>query len=109
MARTDTGRNLATFERDVLLVTGRAVRIRPARRSDADGLGAFYEQLSATSTRNRFFAMRRFIPAEELAAATVQDVLKHVTLVAEAGDDLIAVGEYHTPFRVVRRPRFRSQ
>ena len=95
MARTDTGQRLATFERDVLLVTGRAVRIRPARRSDTAGLGAFYKHLSVTSTRNRFFAMRRFIPAEELAAATVQDVLKHVTLVAEAGDDLIAVGEYH--------------
>ena len=70
IARTDTGQDLATFERDVLLVTGRAVRIRPARRSDTVGLGAFYEHLSVTSTRNRFFAMRRFIPAEELAAAT---------------------------------------
>ena len=56
MARTDTGRNLATFERDVLLVTGRAVRIRPAgagRRRPV--CGAFYDELSDTSTHYRFF------------------------------------------------------
>ena len=75
--------------------TGRAVRIRPARPSDISALRDFYDELSDTSTYYRFFGLRRFIPAEELAAATVQAVRAHVTLVAEAGDHLIGLGEYH--------------
>ena len=93
--RTENDQALGTFERDVLLVTGRAVRIRPARPSDISALRDFYDELSDTSTYYRFFGLRRFIPAEELAAATVQAVRAHVTLVAEAGDHLLGIGEYH--------------
>ncbi len=86
---------LATFERDVLLATGRAVRIRPARPADVGALGDFYAELSDTSNYYRFFGLRRFIPADELAVATVQAVRAHVTLVAEAGNHLLGIGEYH--------------
>ena len=97
--RTEHDQELATFERDVLLVTGRAVRIRPARPSDIGALGDFYDELSDTSNYYRFFGLRRFIPADELAVATVQAVRAHVTLVAEAGDHLIGIGEYHASAR----------
>ena len=86
---------LARFERDVLLATGRAVRIRPAWPSDVSRLRGFYEHLSDASNYRRFFGIRRFVPDQELDSATVQAVRAHVTLVAQVGDDLIGVGEYH--------------
>ena len=93
--RTEHDQELATFERDVLLITGRAVRIRPARPADVDALGDFYAELSDRSNYYRFFGLRRFIPADELAVATVQAVRAHVTLVAEAGNHILGIGEYH--------------
>ncbi|HEX6657490.1 MAG TPA: GNAT family N-acetyltransferase, partial [Ilumatobacter sp.] len=88
-------RALSSFERDVLLTTGRAVRVRPAGSSDVGRLRDFYGQLSDASNYSRFFGIRRFIPEQELHRATVQNVRAHVTLIAQAGDDLIGVGEYH--------------
>ena len=86
---------LAPFERDVLLSSGRPVRIRPAAPADVDSLRSFYGQLDDRSTYLRFFTLRRFIPDDELERATVQDVHLQVTLVAEAANVVVGVGEYH--------------
>ena len=40
--RAESDQDLATFERDVLLSTGRAVRVRPARHLTSARLGDFY-------------------------------------------------------------------
>jgi acyl-CoA synthetase (NDP forming)/GNAT superfamily N-acetyltransferase len=90
-----TTRLLAPFTRDVLLATGRAVRIRPARIDDVESLRRFYDELSETSSYYRFFGARRFVPVDELRAAAEQDVGDRVTLLVETHGELIAVGEYH--------------
>jgi len=86
---------LAPFDRDVLLVTGRVVQVRPADASDVDRLRSFYRQLGDTSTYFRFFGIRRFIPDAELERATIQDVHRQVTLLTESDGVIIGVGEYH--------------
>jgi acetate---CoA ligase (ADP-forming) len=85
---------LAPFARDVLIGSGRPVRVRPAGADDLDGLARFYRQLSDTSSYFRFFGVRAAIPEAELHRATQQDVSDHVTLVVDANGELIAVGEY---------------
>jgi acetate---CoA ligase (ADP-forming) len=90
-----TERLLAPFARDVLLATGRAVRVRPARPDDVAALGSFYADLSGSSSYFRFFGARSEVPDAELRRATVQDVSDHVTLVVDANGELIAVAEYY--------------
>ncbi len=90
-----TTRLLAPFARDVLLATGRPVRVRPARADDYGALERFYRQLSDASSYFRFFGARPFIPEAELRRATEQDASDHVTLVVDANGELIAVGEYY--------------
>jgi acyl-CoA synthetase (NDP forming)/RimJ/RimL family protein N-acetyltransferase len=90
-----TERLLAPFARDVLLATGRAVRVRPAHPDDVAALGRFYAELSKASSYFRFFGARSAVPDAELQRATVQDVDDHVTLVVDVKGELIAVGEYY--------------
>ena len=85
---------LAPFERDVLLSTGRAMRIRPTRPADLERLRSFYERLDPASRYLRFFGQRSSIPDDELRRSTINDVGLHVALVAESGDALVGVGEY---------------
>jgi acyl-CoA synthetase (NDP forming)/GNAT superfamily N-acetyltransferase len=86
---------LARFARDVVLLTGRVVQIRPAEPADLEGLRAFYSSLSHTSNYYRFFGARLWIPDDELRRATVHDVHRAVTLLAKSRGDIIGVGEYH--------------
>ena len=90
-----TTRLLAPFARDVLLATGRPVRVRPARADDFAALERFYRELSETSSYFRFFGVRSVIPEAELRRATEQDASDHVTLVVDANGELIAIGEYY--------------
>ncbi len=85
---------LARFGRDVLLANGRTVRVRPSTADDVAAIRAFYEALSDTSSYFRFFHVRRTMSATELEQATHQDLHLQVTLVAEAADGIIGVGEY---------------
>ncbi len=85
---------LAPFERDVLLSTGRAMRIRPTRPADLERLRSFYERLDPASRYLRFFGQRSSMPDDELRRSTINDVGLHVALVAESGDALVGVGEY---------------
>jgi GNAT superfamily N-acetyltransferase len=86
---------LAPFERDVLLATGRSIRIRPTRPTDVEGLRSFYDELGPDSMYLRFFGQRSSIPDNELQRATVNDVDRHVALVAEFEGAIVGVGEYH--------------
>jgi acyl-CoA synthetase (NDP forming)/GNAT superfamily N-acetyltransferase len=86
---------LAPFERDVLLATGRAIRIRPARPTDVEGLRSLYDGLDPASRYLRFFGGRPFIPVDELQRASGNDVDRHVALVAESEDVIVGVGEYY--------------
>ena len=82
--RDATTRLLAPFARDVLLATGRPVRVRPAQADDVAALRRFYGELSEASTYFRFFGVRTSIPEAELLRATEQDASDHVTLVVDA-------------------------
>jgi acyl-CoA synthetase (NDP forming)/GNAT superfamily N-acetyltransferase len=93
-SETTTDSLLAVFERDVLLATGRAIRIRPARPTDIERLRTFYDALAPASRHLRFFGGRPFIPHDELERTTVNDVYRHVALFAEFGDQIVGVGEY---------------
>lgn len=86
---------LAPFERDVLLATGRAVRLRPSAPSDLAPLRSFYTQLDPASMYLRFFSIRSFVPDDELERIAVQDLHRHVALVAESDGVILGVGEYH--------------
>ena len=90
-----TGGWLDVFERDVLLTTGRSVRIRPARPGDVKGLGQFYATLSVESRSSRFFGFRPAIPERELVATTVQDPAHHVALVALEASEIIGAADYY--------------
>jgi len=85
---------LDAFERDVLLATGRAVRIRAADPSDVGSLRSFYDGLTDESRHLRFFGVRSHIPERELVAATVQSPSQHVTLLVHDSGEIIGVGEY---------------
>ena len=93
-SETTTDSLLAVFERDVLLATGRAIRIRPARPTDIERLRTFYDALAPVSRHLRFFGGRPFIPHDELERTTVNDVYRHVALFAEFEDQIVGVGEY---------------
>ena len=83
---------LRTFERDVLLATGRAVRIRPARPPDINALREFYDELSDTSTYYRFFGLR------PLARGTVElpeAVRPGMTLRIDAGGVAVSLRPRH--------------
>ena len=95
MTPSTTSRLLAPFARDVLLATGRPVRVRPATAGDLGALAGFYEGLSEASSYFRFFGVRAVVPEAELRRTTEQDVNDHVTLVVDASGELIAVGEYY--------------
>jgi acyl-CoA synthetase (NDP forming)/RimJ/RimL family protein N-acetyltransferase len=85
---------LAALERDVVLATGRAVRVRSVRPGDVVGLRAFYDRLSDKSSYFRWFGARAAIPDDEIARIATQDVQRHIALVAESDDAIIGIAEY---------------
>jgi GNAT superfamily N-acetyltransferase len=81
-------------EREVArLTTGQRVTIAHAAPEDLAAVRAFYGRLGDTSTRYRFFNLRRTIPDDELRHV-VSESHGHVTLLAWIGDLLIGIGEY---------------
>ena len=87
---------LAPFTRDVLLSSGRAVHVRPVEAADLDSVRRFYERLGEEARYSRFFGLRPSIPDDELREATVQDVRRQVTLMAESDGAMIGIGEYRS-------------
>jgi acetyl coenzyme A synthetase (ADP forming)-like protein len=79
---------------DVVSADGRTVRIRPIRARDSEKVLQLYERLSPESMYLRFFSP---VPAE-MARRTERlmqvDQGEHVVIVAELGDDLVAMARY---------------
>jgi len=73
---------------------GRHVDIRPISASDADALVRFHEQLTAETTRLRFFVTHPHLTAEEVWRFTHVDDRERAALVALDGVDIVAVGRY---------------
>ena len=85
---------LEAFDRDVLLSTGRAIRVRPSRPSDVTAMRRFYEDLSDRATYFRFFGLRPAILDQHLDPAGGQDIARRVVLIALDAGELVAIGEY---------------
>ena len=90
-----TGRLLAPFARDVLLATGRPVRIRPARVDDVGAWNASTKSSARRRATSDSSASVKSSRKPNCARSVEQDISDHVTLVAEANGELIAIGEYY--------------
>ena len=82
------------WEADVLAADGGVVRLRPIRPDDADRIVALHSRLSDRTVYLRYFGAYPKIPPRDLARLVNVDHHDRVALVAELGDDLIAVGRY---------------
>jgi acetyl coenzyme A synthetase (ADP forming)-like protein len=83
----------AHFEADVVLRTGRTLRIRPVRRDDQERLRAFFLTLSPETLHARFFAMCTADQAL-LSAPVNVDYVHNFGVVGEVGDRIVAVAHY---------------
>ncbi len=81
----------AQWESDVVLADGGTVRLRPVRPDDDERVLALYERLSEESIYLRFFSPVPRPTAAELERLTNVDDEASFTLVAEFGDDLLAI------------------
>ncbi len=90
MTRTDLDR----WQADVVLSDGGTVRIRPIRPDDHDRILALYEQLSDDSLYLRFFSPVSAPTAGQLERLTEIDYDVHVAVVAELGEELVALARY---------------
>src|SRR3954452_4264780 len=83
----------AHLEADVVLRTGRTLRIRPVRVDDREHLRAFFTTLSPETLHARFFAMCTADQALVYAPADV-DYVHDFGVVGEIGDRIVAVAHY---------------
>src|SRR5262245_26237367 len=84
----------AQWESDVVLADGGTVRIRPVRAGDDAGLLALYERLSDESIYLRFFSPVPRPTAAQLERITNVDYVNRMAMVAELGDELVAIARY---------------
>ncbi|HWS45677.1 MAG TPA: GNAT family N-acetyltransferase, partial [Acidimicrobiia bacterium] len=84
----------AQWESDVVLTDGGTVRLRPVRPDDDQRLLALYERLSDESIYLRFFSPVPRPTAAQLERLTNVDYDHSLALVAELGDDLVAIARY---------------
>src|SRR5687767_6823149 len=94
----------AHLEADVVLRTGRTLRIRPLRRGDEPALRAFFAGLSDDALHSRFFALRSVDAAMESAPVDL-DYDDAFGLVGEVNGAIAGVAHY---FRL-RRHRERAE
>src|SRR4051794_20081594 len=83
----------AHLEADVVLRTGRTLRIRPVRVDDREHLRAFFMTLSPETLHARFFAMCTADQALLYAPSSV-DYIHDFGVVGEVGDRIVAVAHY---------------
>jgi GNAT superfamily N-acetyltransferase len=74
--------------------TGDTVSLRPIRPDDAPRLIDFHQHLSSRSVYRRFFFVHPMLSAAEVERFTCVDYVDRLAIVAEDGDQLIAVGRY---------------
>ncbi len=84
----------ARWESDVVLADGGTARVRPSRPDDEPALLALYERLSDESIYLRFFSPVPRPTAVQLERITSIDYVDHMVLIAELGDDIVAVARY---------------
>ena len=84
----------AQWEADVAVADGGVVHLRPIRPEDGDKIVALHGRLSERTRYLRYFAPYPRIPERDLVRFTHVDHTDRVALVAELGDELIAVGRY---------------
>jgi acetyl coenzyme A synthetase (ADP forming)-like protein len=82
------------WESDVVLADGGTVHLRPIRPEDGDALLALHGRLSDESVYFRFFSPIPELSPAQLDRFTHVDYHDRMALVAEAGDELVAVGRY---------------
>ena len=88
------------LECDVVLRTGRTIRLRPVRHEDGDGLLTFFRRLSPASLYSRFFDQRTPEAAVACAPADV-DYTRCFGIVGELNGEIVAVAHY---FASPRKP-----
>jgi len=79
---------------DVLLSDGATVHIRPIRPDDAAAIVALHSRFSERTRYLRYFSPYPRIPPRDLERFVTVDHRDREALVAELGDQLIAVGRY---------------
>ena len=79
---------------DVVSADGRTVRIRPIRAHDSERVLQLYERLSPESMYLRFFSPVPAETARRTEHLTQVDQDEHVVIVAEMGDELVAMARY---------------
>jgi acetyl coenzyme A synthetase (ADP forming)-like protein len=84
----------ARWESDVVLADGGTVRLRPVRPDDDERLLALYERLSDESIYLRFFSPVPRPTAAQLEQLTNVDYDARFALVAQFGDNLLAIARY---------------
>jgi GNAT superfamily N-acetyltransferase len=82
------------LEADVVLRTGRTLRLRPIRPDDAMNLDAFHHHLSSDSIYRRYFSVHPELSHEEVCHLTRVDYVDRLALVIEDDGELVAVGRY---------------
>jgi acetyl coenzyme A synthetase (ADP forming)-like protein len=82
------------WESDVVLADGGTVRVRPVRADDEPGVLALYERLSDESVYLRFFSPVPRPTAVQLERLTNIDFHDRMVLVAQLGDEIVAIARY---------------
>jgi acetyl coenzyme A synthetase (ADP forming)-like protein len=83
----------AYLESDVVLRTGRTLRLRPVRHGDREPLIRFYAQLSRKALHSRFFSARTPEAAADSSPADV-DYRHDFGIVGEMAGEIVAVAHY---------------
>lgn len=84
----------ARWESDIVAADGRTVHVRPIRPDDADAIRRLHARCSPETIYYRFFTPLPELSETMLHHFVVVDYDDRMALVAEAGDDLIAVARY---------------
>lgn len=79
---------------DVTTRLGATLHLRPIRADDAPRLVEFHQHLSVRSVYYRFFYVHPKLPLTEIEWFTRVDYLDRLAIVAEDGDQLVAVARY---------------
>src|SRR5476649_73888 len=82
------------WESDVVLADGGTARVRPIRADDEPALLALYGRLSDESIYLRFFSPVPRPTAVQLERLTTIDYHDRMVLVAELGDEILAIARY---------------
>ncbi|KAA0235609.1 MAG: hypothetical protein JJLCMIEE_00520 [Acidimicrobiales bacterium] len=77
-----------------MLVDGETVHLRPIRPADAPRERAFLEGLTPATLYLRFHGAKKAVSDQEIEHFTNVDYEDRMALVAEQGDDIIAIGRY---------------